>query len=179
MAQNTLSSVHVSWHHKHKRTTDPEINYHNKNHTTWNNTCFGVAGLCRALDANTHDSHHKSTIQRYLTSILQIPAPPSGNRLVATGGSPGAPFRRLRGPPVARFARWRGGWPKQSDFLQGPPTGNRALVLVGCTCSGLVGGLPFEARVGVISWLLFRGFLACVGGLTFLACACAFDGFLL
>ena len=43
----------------------------------------------------------------------------------------------------------------------------------------MVGGLPVAARVGVFSWLMFCGLLACVGGLTLLACACAFDSFLL
>ena len=36
-------------------------------------------------------------------------------------------------------------------------------VMVRCMCSGLAGGLPFVARVGL---------LACVGGLAFIVCLC-------
>ena len=41
-------------------------------------------------------------------------------------------------------------------------------LLVRCMCSGLVGGLPFVARA---AWL------ACVGGLAFIVCVCAFGDF--
>ena len=46
-------------------------------------------------------------------------------------------------------------------------------------CSGLVGGLPVAARVGVFSRLLLCGFVGLRWGLTLLTCACAFDSFLL
>ena len=68
------------------------------------------------------------------------------------------------------------------------------LVMVGCMCSALAGGLPFVARVSEGDAVVGRPLVArvgassrlpgvvvsaCVCGLPLLACACAFDGFLL
>ena len=48
-----------------------------------------------------------------------------------------------------------------------------------CMCSALVGRLPFMARGCDALFAASVVLLVCIGGLTFLACACAFRGFLL
>ena len=48
-----------------------------------------------------------------------------------------------------------------------------------CMCSALVGRLPFMARGSDALFAASVVLLVCIGGLTFLACACAFRGFLL
>ena len=53
------------------------------------------------------------------------------------------------------------------------------LVLGWYMYSALVGGLLVVACVGVFGRCCWVVLLALVRGLTFLACACAFDGFLL
>ena len=125
-----------------------------KNHTTWNNTCFGVAGLCQTLDANTRDSQGKSTTQRYLTNILQIAPPPPPDLRKLSGGhqrvaslDPGGPPERRSGAsrgPRSLASLAGGSGPKNVIFSRGPrrkiehclPSGkSRLTVTSGAPCS--------------------------------------------